>query len=75
VWSYVLKNFNITTLAANGVPYLSRNVIGGMINYLAGGGNIARVIPGIHEFASVIGKGGLESLDDVTKIVKWPGTG
>lgn len=75
VWSYVLKNFNITTLAANGVPYLSRNVIGGMINYLAGGGNIARVIPGIHEFASVLGKGGLESLDDVHKIVKWPGTG
>lgn len=75
VWSYVLKNFNIVTLAANGVPYLSRNVIGGMISYLAGGGNIARVIPGIHEFASVLGKGGLESLDDVHKIVTWPGTG
>jgi hypothetical protein len=75
VWSYVLKNFNITTLAANGVPYLSRNVLGGAINFLAGGGNMARVIPSIHEFASVIGKGGLESLDDVAKIVKWPGTG
>jgi hypothetical protein len=75
VWSYVLKNFNITTLAANGVPYLSRNVIGGMINYLAGGGNIARVIPSIHEFASVIGKGGLEALDDTHKIIMWPGTG
>jgi hypothetical protein len=75
VWSYVLRNFNVTTLASNGVPFLSRNVIAGTINFLAGGGNLARVIPGIHEYASVIGKGGLESLDDTMKIVRYPGTG
>jgi hypothetical protein len=74
VWSYVLSNFNLATLTANGVPFLSRNVLAGVRNYVAGGGNLARVIPGIHEYAGVVGKGGLESLDDVRKIVKWPGT-
>jgi hypothetical protein len=73
VWSYVLRNFNLSTLAANGVPFLSRNVIGGLINYTAGGGNLARAIPSIHEYAKVVGKAGLESLDDTHKIVKWPG--
>ena len=75
IWSYVLSNFNLATLTANGVPFLNRNVIAGVRNYVAGGGNLARVIPGIHEYASVVGKGGLEALDDTRKIVKWPGTG
>lgn len=74
VWSYVLRNFNLATLADSGVPFLSRNVIAGTINYLAGGGNMARVIPSIHQYAKVMGKGGLEALDDTRKIVRWPGT-
>jgi hypothetical protein len=74
-WSYVLRNFNLATLTASGVPFLARNVIGGTINFMAGGGNMARIIPGIHEYATVIGKGGLEALDNVNKIVNWPGTG
>ena len=75
IWSYVLSNFNLATLTSNGVPFLNRNVLAGVRNYVAGGGNLARVIPGIHEYASVVGKGGLEALDDVHKIVRWPGTG
>lgn len=74
VWSYVLRNFNVTTLLGQGVKFLSRNVIGGTINYLAGGGNLARVIPGIHEYARVVGPKGLEVLDDTRKFIKWPGT-
>ena len=74
VWAYVLRNFNIATLAVSGVPFLARNVIAGTINFTAGGGNLARIIPGIHEYAKVVGKDGLEALDDAKKIVRWPGT-
>lgn len=71
IWSTVLKNFNMGTLAGNGLGYLSRNVISGLINYVAGGGNLARVIPSLHEYAQVMGKKGLSALDDTHKYIKW----
>lgn len=71
--SYVNRNFNVLTLAGQGIAFLSRNVIGGGINYGAAGGNYMRLIPAAHEYASVL-KNGLEVLDDTKPFLNDAGT-
>lgn len=69
---YVNKNFNIITLGGNGVPFLSRNILGGMRTGVAAGMNPLRTVPAFHEMGRVL-KDGTGVLDDVGDFMKVDG--
>lgn len=69
VLAYANKNFNILTLAGNGIPFLSRNILGGMRIAMAAGMNPLRAVVSMHEVGRVLANG-LDSLDDVSDFLK-----